>query len=277
MYFFSILSYSALEEAIKPRGKEEMKKSHAGSAAAVAAVFLAIASIPTGAIAAQTTNLDSDQSDSVKSHLASVGVDGATQDLLVTKMNSGTPWDSMTTAKPVRIESKIDGSFAVEIRHFADGSVSKSGTEIPRQATASELAAMIQAAKPFVPVGTSTSPGSPQRGVTPMATGVRLCTYGNSAGVYYASNCQVYYDGISWSSSFRANYQRWSGGSAAQYVNGSRNTVAFTLTVSDEQIFSLEGATRIRYAMNLHPAGWGNIPFKLDLKVTSSQAYAQLP
>jgi hypothetical protein len=223
----------------------------------------------------------------IRNQLSDAGVSAATQTNLVQKLKNGVPWDSMIAAKPISTETNIEGNFSVVTSHFADGSVSKMGTEIPQLATDAELAQMIAAAKRFVPAASATTAATATtgphaiapvtNGVAPMAAGVRLCKYGYSAGVAYNTNCQVYYDGVSWSSSFRANYEQWAGGSAAHYVNATRNTVAFTLTVSDEQILTLDSGTRIRYALNLHPAGWGNIPFKLDLKVTPSQAYAQLP
>lgn len=258
-----------------------MKKSYALTVAAATAVLLASVSIPTAASAATTPTTAPNEA-VVKSQLATAGVSAAAQTSLVMKMRSGVPWDSMTTKKPASTETKIVGNFNVEVRHYADGSVSKVGVEIPQQATPAELATMVAEAKYFVPSSAlksdnsviAPSPAGPKGLMSPMATGIRLCTYGNSAGVYYASNCQVYYDGISWSSSFRANYQRYASGAGAQYVTGTRNTVAYTLTVSDEVIYSLDSGTRIRYALNLHPAGWGNIPFTLDLKVSPSQAYA---
>lgn len=251
------------------------------------ALLIVLGTLPTSASATPLKGPDVNTA-AIQSLLSDAGVTGTAQADLIRKLKRGVPWDSLTSAKPVSTETYIEGNFSVVASRFADGSVSKMGTEIPELATEAELAQMIAAAKDFVPHAASTAvPARPATtsnsdapatgSVAPMAAGVRLCKYGYSAGVVYNTNCQVYYDGVTWSSSFRANYEQWASGSAAHYVNGTRNTVAFTLTVSDEQILTLESGTRIRYALNLHPAGWGNIPFKLDLKVTPTQAYAQLP
>lgn len=201
-----------------------------------------------------------------------LGVSAVQRDALMRKLDDGIPWDSATGTDPQRTVLFESDGFSVTREYFADGSVTEYGIEIGVPATAAELARMISEAAPFIPsTGAATQQTSQ---VSPMATGIRYCTTGVSAGVFYASNCEVYYHGISWSSAFRANYQRWASGAAAQYVNASAFTIAYTLCVTSENVYSLESNTRIRYAITLAPACIGNIPFWLDLKVSPSTAYA---
>lgn len=244
------------------------------SAAVLSVVVLSGAMV----MPAQASNLESANEpdalteSAIRADLDRFGTSEAEQDLLLEKLERGIPWDSATGAKAVKSETFVENGFEVSRSYFSDGSVSETGIEIGVLATPAQLTQMISEAslreKPSLERG-STSPQYTQQ-----AVGISSCIYGSSAGVSYASNCKVYYSGISWSSSFRADYQRWASGAAAQYRNGTASTTAFTLCVTSESVYSLEGNTRIRYAVNLAPACIGNIAFKLDLKVSSSGAYA---
>ena len=221
---------------------------------------------------------------SIQSQFTKYHVSKKDQAALLRKLDQGKPWDSMTSADPISIAPLHRSGYAGSVERFADGSVLEQGTELPRKATPAELDAAVKEASPFVPASAfmpaSTSrspqfvPATWRKSSSRSATGIQLCTAGTSAGVSYKSNCQVYYSGISWSSSFRANYQQWASGAAAQYKQATRNTVAYTLTVSDEAVTSLNGGKWVRYSLNLHPAGWGNIPFWLDLRVSPTSAFA---
>lgn len=178
--------------------------------------------------------------------------------------------DSLSGEEAVATETHEKDGYRVTTQTFADGSESVTGVEIGVEATPAQLAQMVAEAEPYVP--DEYDGGGPI--AVPMATGIDQCTYGNSAGVHYAQNCHVYYHGISWSSSFRANYQQWSGGSGAQYINGTYNTVTFTGCISQEEVVSMDSGTRVRYRFNFMPACWASVPFWLDLKVTSTSAYA---
>lgn len=183
--------------------------------------------------------------------------------------------DSLTGEEAVTTETLETDGYRVTTQTFADGSEAVTGVEIGVEATPAQLAQMIAAAEPYVP--DEYDGGGPV--VVPMATGIDQCTYGNSAGVYYSENCHVYYHGISWSSSFYANYQQWrggsAGGSAAQYIEGTHNTVTFTGCVNDEEVLSMDSGTRVRYRFNFQPACTASVPFYLDLKVTPTSVWAE--
>jgi hypothetical protein len=215
---------------------------------------------------------DASTESAIRADLDRFGTSEAEQDLLLEKLEHGIPWDSATGAKAVKVESFVESGFEVSRSYFPDGSVSETGFEIGVLATPAQLTQMISEASRSEKPSLESGSASPQ--YTQRATGIHSCTYGSSAGVSYASNCKVYYSGISWSSSFRADYQRWASGAAAQYRAGSGTTTAFTLCVSNENVYSLEGNTRIRYQVNLAPGCEGNLVFKLELKVSSSGAYA---
>ena len=209
----------------------------------------------------------------IRDDLTQLGVSATQVGALLEKLESGAPWDSVNGAHPVSTENLVVDGFNVTREYFADGSITEYGVEVGVPATQAQLNAMIAAAAPYVSGGSAAvQTSSPS--ITPMAAGVRYCTTGMSAGVFYASDCEVYYHGISWSSAFTANYQRWAGGASAQYVPASAFTIAYTLCVTSENVTSLENNTRIRYSVTLAPVCIGNIPFWLDLKVTSSLAYA---
>ncbi len=209
---------------------------------------------------------------SIESELVDLGVGDTQRNSLLLKLESGVPWDSVAGAIPVSVsEFEADG-FNVTRERFADGSVSEFGVEIGVPATTAQLVQIVAAAAPHVAKSVASKAGVQQASV--MGTGIQYCTYGSSAGVSYASNCEVYYHGITWSSAFRANYQRWAGGAAAQYVNASAFTIAYTLCVTSENVSTLNNSTRIRYAVNLAPGCLGSIPFWLELRVSPSSAYA---
>lgn len=246
------------------------------SALLLTTVALAPAAASANSVPADVTVPSLDQLKAADAKLASYGVAKADRTALLVKAKSGQPWESVG-GKPVSVEGAIEDGYRTKLYRFSDGSVVKTGVQEGQEATAEELAIMVAEAAPYV--NGSRVPGKPIRVengglIQPRGTGFRGCTYGQSAGVFYGSNCHVYYEGISWSSAFKANYQRWRGGSGAQYVNGTRYTIAWTLTVDNEAVHSMQSGTRIQYSMNLHPARWGNIPFFLDFKVTSTSAYA---
>ena len=247
--------------------------------AKISVAMLSVLALSTAIVApAQASSLDvSARPDAItestiRADLEQLGVSEAQRDALVDKLDRGIPWESVAGADPVSSEALVKDGFNVTREYFSDGSVSEVGVEIGTPATEAQLKRMISEA----PNGaTATIAGvSPSQQVSPMATGIQSCTYGSSAGVFYASNCEVYYHGISWSSAFNANYQRYSSGAAAQYLPATAHTVAFTLRVTSESVDSLEGNTRIRYSITLAPGCLGNIPFFLDLKVSSSTASA---
>ncbi|WP_136024474.1 MULTISPECIES: hypothetical protein [unclassified Microbacterium] len=198
--------------------------------------------------------------------MSTVAVDPDTQDALVQKLEDGVLWDSMTGEAPVDVETEVRDGYTVTTEHFADGSVTETGQEIGQEATQAELAAMVAAAAPFLDDGyTGDYTVTP---LTSRASGITSCKFGYSAGVRYASNCHIYYHGVTASNSFKANYQQWSGGSKAQYINGTAQFVSVTMTVSNEAVNTYDNGTRIRYSFTTGLAGWGSIPGYLQLKVT---------
>lgn len=238
-----------------------MRKTKLGlMATAVAALSVAV--IGTPALAATTGDtLPQGQEDRYVLSLESLGVDSDVADELVSQLDRGILWDSMKGDKPIAERHSQTDRYNITRFEYADGSVSEVGVELPQEKVA---APVLGSGSGIGRVGTSLK----------SATGIDSCTYGGQGGsIVYAYNCHVYYNGVTWSSSFRADYQRGSV-AQAQYRSGTYNTVAYTLTVDNEQINVLDGGSRIRYSLNLHPAGWGNIPFYLDLKVTTGSAYA---
>ncbi|MDX2026799.1 hypothetical protein [Microcella sp.] len=208
--------------------------------------------------------------------LVDAGVDPKFHDSLVSTALAGGQWKAASGAAPTSTTTFESEGYMVTLREFADGSRLETGVEIGTPATPEQLAVIVAEARPFVlGIDKTRRSGSlaDDLQVAPLATGITGCTYGTSAGVYYASNCHVYYSGINWSSSFRANYQRWSGNAKAQYRVGTAQTVTW-LSVNNEVVQSLDNSRRIRYSMNLSAAGWGNAPFRLDLVVTPTTAYA---
>lgn len=178
-------------------------------------------------------------------------------------------------ATVVATTSEDKDGFRVTTFQFSDGTTAESGVEIGIPATPEQLQRMIENAAEFVPDEFDGLSSAPERttDTASRAAGVDQCIYGTGASVKYAENCRVYYDGITWSSSFRADYQQWKNSSAAQYNLGTRNTVSFVGTVSDELVLNVS-AGRIRYQFNYHPAAIGTVPFWLDLVVTPNEAYA---
>lgn len=238
-------------------------------AVALSATLLA----PASAISRQPDSPPVTITDStIQSELLALGVSDTQRESLLLKLKSGVPWDSMSGASPVSVEEFEAGGFNVTRERFADGSTSEFGLEIGVQASPAQLAKMVSEAPSNTAKSTGAVTSAPQ--ASTFGTGIQYCTTGTSAGVFYASNCQVYYHGITWSSAFRANYQRWSSGAAAQYVKASAYTIAYTLCVTSESVSTLLNKTRIRYAVNLAPACMGNIPFWLELRVSPTYAYA---
>ncbi len=212
------------------------------------------------------SDLSSTNEQAIREALSTVAVDPDTQDALVQKLEDGVLWDSMTGEAPVDVETEVRDGYTVTTEHFADGSVTETGQEIGQEATQAELAAMVAAAAPFLDDGyTGDYTVTP---LTSRASGITSCKFGYSAGVRYASNCHIYYHGVTASNSFKANYQQWSGGSKAQYINGTAQFVSVTMTVSNEAVNTYDNGTRIRYSFTTGLAGWGSIPGYLQLKVT---------
>lgn len=208
--------------------------------------------------------------------LNNAGVDPEFHDSLVSTALAGGQWEAATGVAPISTDTFESEGYLVTVHEFSDGSRFETGVEIGIPATPQQLEVIVAEARPFV-LGTEKTGRGGLLGdgvqVAPLATGITGCTYGTSAGVYYANNCHVYYNGINWSSSFEANYQRWSGNAKAQYRAGTAQTVSW-LSVNNEAVQSLDNSRRIRYSMNLSAAGWGNAPFRLDLVVTPTTAYA---
>lgn len=237
-----------------------LNMSCATAAALTAALFVGAPAHAAG------SELSGTEEQEVRAALSAVAVDADTQDALVQKIEDGVLWDSMTGDAPVDVETEVRDGYTVTTEHFADGSVTETGQEIGREATPAELAAMVAAAAPFLEDGYAgdytVTP------ITTRASGITSCKFGYSAGVRYASNCHIYYHGVTASNSFKANYQQWSGGSKAQYINGTAQFVSLTMTVSNEKVNTYDNGTRIRYSFTTGLAGWGSIPGYLQLKVT---------
>lgn len=194
------------------------------------------------------------------------------------------PAEAATTTEPVAEVSPAtvtatttedrDG-YRVTTLQLSDGTTAESGVEIGVEATAEQLRRMIENAAAFVPEEFDGMSSTPERSDDEpgRATGVDQCIHGTGASVKYAENCHVYYHGISRSSSFRANYQQWRNSAAAQYISGSRNTVSYVGSVSDELVLNTS-QSRIRYQYNYHPAAIGTVAIWLDLVVTPHEVYA---
>ncbi|MGR6742908.1 hypothetical protein ACU6RU_12815 [Microbacterium sp. F1-18] len=244
-----------------------------GAGIATLAVSALLAASPASAVSLEARNSEETE---LRTTMTALGVDAADQDALIDKSNSGIAWDSFAGAEPTESTTAERDGYRVTTDRFADGSVIETGIELGREATAAELAAMIAEAALYLEpeydgdyvLERATAEGV----VAPMASGIDNCRFGYSAGVRYADNCHVYYHGISASNSFDANYQQWSGGSSAQYIAGSAKFVSLPVGVSNEQVNTYDGGTRIRYSFNTHMAGWGNVPGFLQLKVTSTSA-----
>lgn len=209
--------------------------------------------------------------------MSALGVTATDQSALIDKTNTGVAWDSFAGAEPTESVTEVRDGYLVTTDRFADGSVIETGIEVGREATAAELEVMVAEAAPFLDPAYEGDyvverAAAGEGIITPMASGINSCRFGNSAGVRYADNCHVYYHGISASSSFDANYQQWSRGSSAQYIAGTAKFVSLPIGVSNEQVNTYDNGTRIRYSFNTHVAGWGNIPGFLQLKVTPTSA-----
>ena len=179
------------------------------------ACLLATAAITQTPAAAHATSMKMDVA-KLSAHMASLGIREPVRDGLVTHLVHGHAVDSMTGTSPVSTVSKDVDGYSVTTTTYADGSVDERGLEISREATPQELKTMVAAAA-LASLTTNASRASRADGLTAnlVSTGITSCTRGSNAGVAYARGCHIYYNGISASNSFDANYQLYRGGSKA--------------------------------------------------------------
>jgi hypothetical protein len=138
---------------------------------------------------------NAEPSDSAYLHarLATYGVPQDVQDRLVNDFLTGTRmWDSETGAAPVSKEMSRDGDFDQTIRRFADGSVSVERRENPS--------------------GKNSGQVSPQS--------ITGCSTYQQQDIRVFTNCLVAWDAVTWSMTYRANYDWYQFGSNISYVGG---------------------------------------------------------
>lgn len=236
------------------------------------ACLLATAAITQTPAAAHATSMKIDVA-KLSAHMASLGITEPVRDELVAQLVHGRAVDSMTGTSPVSSVSRDLDGFSVTTTTYADGSMDERGFEIGRDATPQELKTMVDAAS-LVSSTTDTSRASTADDLKAslVSTGITSCTRGSNAGVAYAQGCHIYYNGISASNSFDANYQLYRGGSKAQYIDGTAKFVSFVETVSNEQVNTYDDGSRIRYSFDTSFNGIGSVPGYLQLKVSPSGA-----
>lgn len=216
---------------------------------------------------------DQGQTARFEQSMSGLGIAESARPALVKKFETGTAIDAESDAAPVSVVRSIEDGYNVERSTFSDGSVSETGMEVSQEATPEQARAIITAAAPFLDpnyVGDHVV----YPGIQTRATGISGCLSTGGGGVVYHSNCHTYYNGITASNSFDANYQQFqTGGSAAQYIDGTAKFVSVTQGVSNEQVRSVGGGSGIRYSFNTSLAGWGSIPGYLQLNTSSGDRW----
>ncbi|WP_348786962.1 hypothetical protein [Leifsonia sp. NPDC080035] len=166
-----------------------MNHSRRRVAAAALAAALAVLAPFAGASAAVATSATVTLSEEDLAYFHETadrfGVDAATQEALLTKVEAGIPLDSSTGASPVSVVTADVDGFHRTVETFADGSIIGTDLEIPVE----------------LPEGVS-------------ARGVSGCVLGTSAGVSYGQDCWIYSSSLTMGASFYSSYSRWSGGSS---------------------------------------------------------------
>jgi hypothetical protein len=229
--------------------------------------------VPQAADAAPSSGSAIDDA-ALRKHMRSLGISADVQQHLVEKLTTGEPLDSMTGHAPVSTEVSIEGGYRVTTDTYADGSVGKTGYELGRPATRDELERMEVAAAPFASPAYRGDSIDHQTVITPDASvGITGCMRGRDGGVVYAQNCHIYYNGVSASNSFDANYQQYPGVGKAQYIEGTAKFVSFVVSVSNEHVDVYDDGSRIRYSFTTSFNGLGSIPGFLQLEVTGSGAH----
>jgi hypothetical protein len=207
----------------------------------------------------------------LRQHMSELGMDTNVQQRLIGKLRAGQSVDSMTATTPVSTNVWIRDGYTVSIDTYADGSVGETGYEIGRPATPDEVRTMQAAATPFASPSYRGDSVDHRSSIRPDATvGITNCMRGRNAGVVYAQSCHVYYNGVSASNSFDANYQQYAGGGKAQYIDGTAKYVSFVTTVGNEHVDVYDNGSRIRYSFSTSFDGIGSIPGFLQLKVTGT-------
>lgn len=205
--------------------------------------------------------------------MSGLGIAESAKPALVTKFETGLAFDAETDAVPVSVVRSIEGGYSVERATYSDGSVSETGMGVSQEATPEQARAIIAEAAPFLDpnyVGDHVV----YPGIQTMATGISGCLSTGGGRVVYHSNCHTYYNGITASNSFDANYQQFqTGGSAAQYIDGTAKFVSVIQSVTNEQVLSVGGGTGVKYSFVTSLAGWGSIPGYLQLNTSSGDRW----
>jgi hypothetical protein len=249
-----------------------MRKSRRWSSLTAGAV-LALLALAQPANAAPHPHRAFDDS-ALRQHKSSLGMHAEVQGRLIVKLEAGQPVDDMTDSAPVSTQVRIKDGYSVSIDTYADGSVGETGNEIGRPATPDEVMMMQARARSLASPYYHGDPVDHEDLIQPDATvGITSCVRGRNAGVVYAQNCHVHYNGVTASNSFNANYQQHPGGGKAQYIDGTAEFVSFVQSVDDEHVDVYDNGSRIRCSFSTSLNGFGNIPGFLQLKVTGTGAY----
>jgi hypothetical protein len=136
-------------------------------------------------LAAAPANAATTDETEIRSWMSSHQISEQDQAGILAKLRAGDlPDSSQPGAIPVSSSSVIEGNWETVTSRFADGSVLVSGLE-----------------RAVVPAGTF-RPNS-----------ISGCSYSTGSGYTTATNCRIYQDSSIGTIEFRANYQRYSGGS----------------------------------------------------------------
>jgi hypothetical protein len=196
----------------------------------------------------------SDDEAYTRSFLTEYGVPTTTQDALVDKLSHGQTLDSAKSgAIPVSSRTITTATADEVVSTFADGSISVSGTEQAAPAASGSIA--------------------------PRA--IKGCKESNGGGYVVMSGCTVYLQTASYELSFKATYERYTGGaqidsapSSSLYVNAFWGSVdSKSLAIKRKKQDGSKDAVATAHAHYVGNTGHQSEDLYMSLHVNSSKAF----
>jgi hypothetical protein len=219
-------------------------KSRLGSTLGALTVALLVLAGSVPAEAADSHFLTPEQEQQAREVFNEYGVSSATQDELFNKLDRGEVWDVYAGVAPVSSVTSIVDGYTQTLDTFADGSISVSGVEIPKEPT-------------------------PTDGFSTMS--VTGCTYGSGAGVFYGQDCRVYQNSALTEAEFYASFSQWSTGSS---VSNWHDGWVIRNVGQLQNVGWSHGTTWVQLGWDEVVEGWSSTHKTLKLNTTSTSVWS---
>ncbi|WP_285726166.1 hypothetical protein [Psychromicrobium xiongbiense] len=172
-------------------------------------------------------HLSAEAEASVRASYDQMGVPKDDQDRVIQNFLNGRLPESMTGGTPVSTVTSQVGGYSQTVRHFSDGSASKSTVELPVQVTGNQVTGNSAASV--------TNPNTSMRSIT-------QCQSYAGAGYWRVDNCRIATDQAFFSVWFYADLYEGAGGTFYSQINNLRGLGGSSVvgTMSNPSLFLLK-------------------------------------